>query len=71
VVITSDSDDQIKGGLWRELVALHAKAGLPGKITLDGKWHAGSNNQTLVAFARKPSDRNPTGHPRTGRMRFA
>jgi hypothetical protein len=61
VVITSDSDDQIKGGIWRELVALHTKAGLPGKITLDGKWHAGPNNQTLVAFARKPSDRNPTG----------
>jgi hypothetical protein len=61
VVITSDNDDQIKGGVWREVIAGHAKAGLPGKVTLDSKWHAGSNNQTLVAFGRKPSDKNPTG----------
>jgi hypothetical protein len=33
----------------------------PGNITLDGKWHAGPSNKTLIAFGRKPSDRNPTG----------
>ncbi len=61
VVITSDNDDNIKGGVWREVIAAHAKAGLPGKVTLDAKWHAGPNNQTLVAFGRKPADTNPTG----------
>ena len=60
-VVTSDNDDQIKGGIWRELIALDATFGLPGKLTLDGKWHAGPSNEHLVAFGRKPSDRNPTG----------
>ena len=60
-VVTSDNDDQIKGGIWRELIALDATFGLPGKLTLDGKWHAGPSNKHLVAFGRKPSDRNPTG----------
>jgi hypothetical protein len=61
VVVTSDNDDQIKGDIWRELIALDATFGLPGKLTLDGKWHAGPSNEHLVAFGRKPSDRNPTG----------
>ena len=66
VVITSDNDDNIKGGIFQELIAAHeaaAEAGkpFPGRITLDSKWHAGPNNQTLIAFGRKPSDRNPTG----------
>ena len=59
-------DDNIKGGIWQEVIAAHERAAaegrpFPGKVTLDGKWHAGPNNQTLVAFGRKPSDRNPTG----------
>jgi hypothetical protein len=66
VVITSDNDDNIKGGILQEVIAAHEAAQapgrpFPGKVTLDGKWHAGPNNQTLVAFGRKPSDRNPTG----------
>jgi hypothetical protein len=66
VVITSDNDDNIKGGIWQEVIALHGEAKeadrpFPGNVTLDSKWHAGPNNQTLVAFGRKPSDRNPTG----------
>jgi hypothetical protein len=66
VVITSDNDDNIKGGIWQEIIAAHEAAKeagrpFPGKPTLDCKWHAGPNNQTLVAFGRKPSDRNPTG----------
>jgi hypothetical protein len=61
VVVTSDNDDQIKGGLWRELIALDESFGLPGKLTLDGKWHAGPSNKHLLTFGRKPSDRNPTG----------
>jgi hypothetical protein len=32
---------------------MHERAGLPGRITLDAKWHIGS---TLVAFGRKPVD---------------
>jgi hypothetical protein len=66
VVITSDNDDNIKGGIFQELIAAHEAAELagkpfPGRITLDSKWHAGPNTQTLIAFGRKPSDRNPTG----------
>jgi hypothetical protein len=66
VVITSDNDDNIKGGVWQEIIALHEEAKLaerplPGTVTLDSKWHAGPNNQTLVAQGRKPGDRNPTG----------
>ena len=70
VVITSDNNDQITRGIWNELIALDAKlkerdqdekGGLPGNITLDGKWHAGPNNKQLVAIGRKPADRNPTG----------
>jgi hypothetical protein len=66
VIITSDNDDNIKGGIWQEVIAAHEAAEaagkpFPGKPTLDSKWHAGPNNQTLVAQGRKPSDRNPTG----------
>ena len=61
VLVTLDNDDQIKGDIWRELIALDATFGLPGKLTLDCKWHAGPSNKHLVAFGRKPSDRNPTG----------
>jgi hypothetical protein len=65
VVITSDNDDNIKGGIWREVIKAHARLKergiVGGKVTLDSKWHAGPNDQTLVAFGRKPSDKNPTG----------
>jgi hypothetical protein len=65
VVITSDNDDNIKGGIWREVIKAHARLKergiVSGKVTLDAKWHAGPNDQTLVAFGRKPSDKNPTG----------
>lgn len=64
VVVTSDNDDSIKGGVWNELIALQEKVGkqiVPGNITLDAKWHAGPNNKQLVAIGRKPGDRNPTG----------
>jgi hypothetical protein len=66
VIITSDNDDNIKGGIFQEMIAAHEAAEeagrpFPGRITLDAKWHAGPNNQTLVAQGRKPSDKNPTG----------
>jgi hypothetical protein len=65
VVITSDNDDNIKGGIWRQVIKAHARLKergiVGGKVTLDSKWHAGPNDQTLVAFGRKPSDKNPTG----------
>jgi hypothetical protein len=65
VVITSDNDDNIKGGIWREVIKAHARLKergiVGGKVTLDSKWHAWPNDQTLVAFGRKPSDKNPTG----------
>ena len=39
VVITSDNDDNIKGGIWQDVIAAHEKAAeegrpLPGKVTL-------------------------------------
>jgi hypothetical protein len=40
---------------------LKEKGIVSGKVTLDAKWHVGPNDQTLVAFGRKPSDKNPTG----------
>jgi hypothetical protein len=65
VVITSDNDDNIKGGIWREVIKAHARSKERGivdnKVTLDAKWHAGPNDQSLVAFSRKPSDKNLTG----------
>jgi hypothetical protein len=63
VVITSDNN--IKGGIWREVIKAHTRLKerriVDNKVTLDAKWHAGPNDQTLVAFGRKPSDKNPTG----------
>jgi len=61
VVITSDNDDNIKGGIFQELIAAKQAAEeagkpFPGRITLDAKWHAGPDNQTLIVFGRKPSD---------------
>lgn len=46
VVITSDNDDNIKGGIFQELIAAHeaaTEAGrpFPGRITLDSKWLRG------------------------------
>jgi hypothetical protein len=40
---------------------LKEKGIVAGKVTLDSKLHAGPNDQILVAFGRKPSDKNPTG----------
>jgi hypothetical protein len=42
VVITSDNDDNIKGGIWREVIKAHARLKergiVGGKVTLDSKW---------------------------------
>jgi hypothetical protein len=48
VIITSDNDDNIKGGIFQEMIAAHEAATesgrpFPGRITLDSKWHAGPN----------------------------
>jgi hypothetical protein len=58
-VITSDNDDNIKGGIFQEPIAACEAAELvgrpfPGRITLESKWHAGPNTQTLTAFGCKP-----------------
>jgi hypothetical protein len=60
VVTTAPTDDQVKAVLWRELGMVHEKGGLPGKTTLDAKWHMGAMNQQLVAYGRKPADYRPT-----------
>jgi hypothetical protein len=61
VVVTADNFDQITGGIWRELILLHQEKGLPERVTLDAKWHAGPNSNLEVAVGVKPSDKNPTG----------
>jgi hypothetical protein len=61
VVVTANNFDQITGGIWRELILLHQEKGLPGRVTLDAKWHAGPGNNIEVAVGVKPSDKNPTG----------
>lgn len=73
VVITADNFNQITGGIWRELVLLHQQReelartsnmpalALPGKVTMDAKWHAGTGDKVEVAAGIKPADKNPTG----------
>jgi hypothetical protein len=52
-------DAQEEGGTG--LGSTFPEANRPGHAIVFAVWHAGPNNQTLVAFGRKPSDRNPTG----------
>jgi hypothetical protein len=66
VVITSDNDDNIKAGIFQELIAAKQaaeEAGRPFRERSRGMRSGmpGRTNQTLIIFGCKPSDRNPTG----------
>lgn len=53
VVWTAPSYDQVNAVIGRELRAMHATAGLDGRVTLDDRWVVGDR---LVGYGRKPAD---------------
>jgi hypothetical protein len=53
VVTTAPTTAQVEAILWRYIGAAHRRAELPGRVTLDAKWHIG---QQLVGDCRKPAD---------------
>lgn len=55
VVTTAPTSAQVESVLWRELLRVHAVAGLRGRITRAGypQWHIGD---ALVAFGRRPTE---------------
>lgn len=54
VVTTAPTAPQVKAILWKEINAIHERAGLAGRTNLT-EWFIGNR---LVAFGRKPSDYN-------------
>jgi hypothetical protein len=58
LVTTAPSWPQVEAILWREIRRRHQEGKLPGRITLDCKWHMGEGrgNEELIAFGRKPAD---------------
>lgn len=53
VVSSAPTTPQIEAILWREIGGMHEEWNLPGRVTLDSKWHIG---QRLVGYGRKPAD---------------
>lgn len=53
IVSSAPTTPQIEAILWREIGGMHEDYGLPGRVTLDSKWHIG---QRLVGYGRKPAD---------------
>src|SRR5215831_3092008 len=62
LVTTAPSWPQVEAILWREIRRRHREGKLPGRITLDCKWHMGTtekrgaSDEELIAFGRKPAD---------------
>lgn len=62
LVTTAPSWPQVEAILWREIRRRHREGKLPGRITLDCKWHMGetdkrgASDEELIAFGRKPAD---------------
>jgi len=63
LVTTAPSWPQVEAILWREIRRRHQEGRLPGRITLDCKWHMGQpgagradSSEELIAFGRKPAD---------------
>lgn len=62
LVTTAPSWPQVEAILWREIRRRHREGRLPGRITLDCKWHMGltekrgASDEELIAFGRKPAD---------------
>lgn len=57
VVTTAPTGPQVKAILWREIGRLHKSANLEGRTNLT-EWYIGGE---LVAYGRKPNDKDPTG----------
>jgi len=62
-VTTAPSWPQVEAILWREIRRRHSEGKLPGRITLDCKWHMGATgarradaSEELIAMGRKPAD---------------
>lgn len=61
-VTTAPTWRQVRSILWREIRRTHAKANLPGRITLDAQWYVGGSGrpgdsgEELVAMGSKPAD---------------
>lgn len=58
VVWTAPRWPQVKAIIGRELRAMHRRAKLPGRITLDCDWYI---DETLVGYGRKPADTDEHG----------
>jgi hypothetical protein len=62
LISTAPSWPQVQAILWREMRRRHKQGKLPGRITLDCKWHAsevgstGHKDEELVGMGRKPAD---------------
>lgn len=63
LVTTAPSWPQVEAILWREIRRRHQEGSLPGRITLDCKWHMGlpgkkraDSTEELIGFGRKPAD---------------
>lgn len=58
VVTTAPTDAQVKAILWREFKRRHREAKMPGYITKEAHWYAGSTpkDDELIAYGRKPQD---------------
>lgn len=61
VVTTATTGAQVEAILWKEINRTHSKGQLAGR-TNKTEWYmtTAEGNEELVAFGRKPSDRNPT-----------
>jgi hypothetical protein len=58
LVTTAPTWPQVQAILWREMRRAHRKGRLPGRITLDCRWHMGEGrtDEELIGMGRKPAD---------------
>jgi hypothetical protein len=67
LVTTAPSWPQVDAILWREIRRRHRQGKLPGRITLDCRWHLGEpgaaradSTEELIGMGRKPQDYDET-----------
>jgi hypothetical protein len=60
VVSTARSGKQVKAILWRELHRAHAAGNLRGRLNQTEWWLEVDGREEMVAFGRKPDDKDPT-----------
>lgn len=62
VVTSAPTAKQVAAILWREIGRVHARGGLPGRVTTtDWKASPEEGKEELIAFGRKPDDYDTTG----------